>query len=190
VRDRTKTTSCRPIPALAAVICAMALSACGSTGTANHGSGSQGGGSGIKLAACMRSHGLSNFPDPSAGGGIQINSSSGINPQSPAFQSAQNACSKLMPGGGPGRGAAPESRKLTMVRLAECMRKHGLATFPDPTATAPSRGAGFGIAFGSPGAFIAVPPSLTQSPAFNQAAAACNFPGAGSRGASRKASTS
>jgi len=134
----------------------------------------------------MRSHGVPNFPDPSAGGGgIQIPSGSGIDPRSPAFQSAQNACSKLMPGGGPGRGSASGSRKAEMVQLAKCMRKHGLSTFPDPTATPPSPGAGLGIAFGSPGSFIAVPQSMMQSPAFNQAAAACNFPGAG-RGAEAK----
>jgi hypothetical protein len=136
----------------------------------------------------MRSHGVSNFPDPSPGGGIQINSSSGINPQSPAFQSAQNACSKLMPGGGPGRGQVSASRKLEMVKLAQCMRKHGLTTFPDPTATPPSPGPGLGIAFGTPGSFIAVPQSLIQSPAFSQAAAACGFPGGGKLGGAKTAS--
>jgi hypothetical protein len=157
--------------------CAMALAACGS-GKSNNGSNANAG-SGIKFADCMRTHGVPNFPDPSGGGGgIQITAGSGIKPQSPAFQSAQNACAKLLPGGGPGRGQAPEARKVAMVKLAECMRKHGLATFPDPTATPPSPGPGLGIAFGSPGSFIAVPQSLLNSPGFNQAAAACNFPGA------------
>jgi hypothetical protein len=172
--------------ALAAVTGATALSACGSSARSNSGSGSNGGGAGIKFADCVRSHGVPNFPDPSVGGGIQISPSSGINAQSPAFQSAQNACSKLMPGGGPGRGSAPESRKLAMLRLAQCMREHGLSTFPDPTATPPAPGGRLGLAFGVPGSFIAVPRTLIQSPAFNQAAAACNFPGAGShRGAKR-----
>ncbi|HEY5261459.1 MAG TPA: hypothetical protein VIJ33_05060, partial [Solirubrobacteraceae bacterium] len=76
-------------------------------------------------------------------------------------------------------------RRLAMVKLAQCMRKHGLATFPDPTATAPSPRAGLGIAFGGPGSFIAVPQSMMQSPGFNTAAAACNFPGAGKGGGAR-----
>jgi hypothetical protein len=164
---------------LAAVGCVVALAACGSSGKSNQGSGSKGAGEVIKFADCMRSHGVPNFPDPSASGGIHISSSSGINLQSPAFQSAQNACSKLLPGGGPGGPGVSASRRLAMVKLAQCMRKHGLATFPDPTATAPAPGAGLGIAFGAPGSFIAVPQSMMQSPAFNQAAAACNFPGAG-----------
>jgi hypothetical protein len=53
---------------------------------------------GIKFADCMRSHGVQHFPDPALAGGIQIPDNSGINPRSPAFLSAQNACSKLLPG--------------------------------------------------------------------------------------------
>jgi hypothetical protein len=55
----------------------------------------------LKLSACMRSHGLANFPEPNAQGGLQINSSSGLNPNSPQFQAAQKACASFAPGGGP-----------------------------------------------------------------------------------------
>jgi hypothetical protein len=192
VRASVRCLCQRPLIALGALACAVALSACGSSG--NSIAAASGGPSssdfGLRFADCMRSHGVPNFPDPSAGGGIQISAGSGVNPQSPAFQSAQNACSKLMPGGGPVRGSGSESRKLTMLRLAECMRKHGLSTFPDPTTTPPSPGAGLGIAFGSPGSFIAVPQSLIQSPAFNEAAAACAFPGAGMLRGAKRAPTS
>jgi hypothetical protein len=171
-----------PVVALAAIGCAMALSACGSSASSSTASG---GSAPIKFANCMRSHGVPNFPDPSAGGGIQINSSSGIDPQSPAFQDAQKACSSLLPGGGSPRGPVSETRKLAMLRLAQCMRRHGLTTFPDPTSSPPSPGHGpghgIGIAFGAPGSFIAVPQALIQSPGFRQAAAECGFPGAGGR---------
>jgi hypothetical protein len=61
---------------------------------------------GLKFAACMRSHGVPNFPDPQIqsgpGGGIGVRiGGAGINPQSPAFQSAQKACGKLFGGLGP-----------------------------------------------------------------------------------------
>jgi hypothetical protein len=179
----------RPLAiALIAVGCGVVVTACGSSGKSGTGSSSKGEAAGIKFADCMRSHGVPNFPDPGPGGGIQISSGSGINPQSPAFQSARNACSKFMPGGGPARGPASESRKLEMLRLAECMRSHGVSGFPDPTTTPPAAPpAGGGIAFGGPGSFIAVPQSLIQSPAFKQAAAACNFPGAGGRGGAKPA---
>lgn len=169
--------------AFAAVACAAALAACGSSGQSSTGSASAGGGAsaGIKFADCMRSHGVPNFPDPGSGGGIQISSSSGINPASPAFQSAQNACGKLLPGGGPGGAQASKSQKLAMLKMSECMRAHGLSTFPDPTSTAPTPGgpAGIALAFGRPGAFIAIPQSIVSSPAFTQAAAACGLPGGG-----------
>jgi hypothetical protein len=72
-----------------------------------------------------------------------------------------------------------------MLHLAQCMRKHGLPSFPDPTASPPSPGNGIGLAFGGPGSFIAVPQNLIQSPAFKQAATACGFPGAGGRRAGK-----
>lgn len=169
--------------AIAGTACAMVLAACGSSGKPNSGSAASGVATGIKFADCMRSHGVPNFPDPGGGGAIQLNPSSGINPQSPAFRSAQAACAKLTPGGGPGRGPISESRKLAMLRLARCMRSHGMSSFPDPTSTPPSAPpSGGGIAFGSPGTFLSVPQTMIQSPAFKQAAAACDFPGVGRGG--------
>jgi hypothetical protein len=64
-----------------------------------------------------------------------------------------------------------------MLKLAQCMRSHGISGFPDPTSSPPSAPPkGGGLAFGSPGAFISVPQTLIQSPGFKQAAAACGFP--------------
>jgi hypothetical protein len=167
---------------LTGLVCAVALAACGSSSKPIS-SASAGETAGIKFADCMRAHGVPNFPDPGSGGGIQLNSGSGVNPQSPAFQSAQNACQKLLPGGGPGRAQGSEARKVALVKLAECMRAHGLTTFPDPTTSAPSAPpSGGGIAFGGPGGFLAVPQSTVQSPAFKQAAATCGFPGFGGGG--------
>jgi hypothetical protein len=54
---------------------------------------------GLQFARCMRSHGVPTFPDPkviTSTGGNQEVYLPGINPQSPAFQSAAKAC-----GGGP-----------------------------------------------------------------------------------------
>jgi hypothetical protein len=128
----------------------------------------------------MRAHGISNFPDPNSSGGIQL--PNGINPRSPAFQSAQKTCFKLFPGGGPGGAGNSEARKEQLFKLAQCMRAHGLSSFPDPTSSPPSGGPpGGGLAFGSPGAFLAVPGTMLQSPAFKQAASSCGFPSLGGR---------
>jgi hypothetical protein len=60
----------------------------------------------LKFSACMRSHGVTKFPDPqvTADGGMQLGfrRGSGIDPNSPQFQAAQRACQKLLPGGGRG----------------------------------------------------------------------------------------
>jgi hypothetical protein len=69
----------------------------------------------LAMSACMRSHGVPNFPDPTfrsgpGGGtsiGIQLNPSSGVNPQSPAFLAAQKVCMK--PGSGFATKALPAS---------------------------------------------------------------------------------
>jgi hypothetical protein len=54
----------------------------------------------LKLAYCMRAHGVPKFPDPTSNG-IRISPSSGLDPQSPQFQAAQKACAKDFPGGTP-----------------------------------------------------------------------------------------
>jgi hypothetical protein len=47
-------------------------------------------------AACMREHGISNFPDPTFNGGQQsLNFGPGLNPNSPAFERAAKACGLL-----------------------------------------------------------------------------------------------
>jgi hypothetical protein len=57
----------------------------------------------LAFSACMRAHGLKDFPDPSfSGGGVQMRLGGGpgsdLNPNSPAFQKAQQACASILPG--------------------------------------------------------------------------------------------
>jgi hypothetical protein len=160
------------------------LSACGSigapSGTATGAAGSSPGGSnpGLALARCMRAHGITNFPDPNADGAIQLAPGSGLDPQSPAFQAAQAACSKYAPDKGrPPVTSAAERTKA--VAFAKCMRSHGEPGFPDPLLS-PPRGVTRVLAFH--GMSFAVGPGLDpRSPAFQQAAKDCgvNLPGFG-----------
>jgi hypothetical protein len=48
----------------------------------------------LKFAQCMRTHGMPNFPDPQLSGAGAIIKS--VDPNSPAFKSAQQACQPLM----------------------------------------------------------------------------------------------
>ncbi len=56
----------------------------------------------LKFVACMRTHGIPNFPDPtvnSSGVGIEIPRN--ITPNSAVLKNAQQACRNLLPGGAP-----------------------------------------------------------------------------------------
>jgi hypothetical protein len=55
----------------------------------------------LKYATCMRSNGVSSFPDPNGQGLIQINNATGsLDPNSPQFQKAASACKSLENGFG------------------------------------------------------------------------------------------
>jgi hypothetical protein len=57
----------------------------------------------LRAAACMRSHGFPNFPDPKfRNNGAQVNIPSSINQNSSQFTRAATICTKLIPAGLPG----------------------------------------------------------------------------------------
>ncbi len=88
---------------------------------------------GAKFSACMRKHGITNFPDPNGQGVIMIHSGMGIDPGSPAFTSARTTCEKLLPNGGQPTPAQIAQEQQQMLALSACMRAHGLKDFPDPS---------------------------------------------------------
>ena len=156
--------------ALAGAGLALAVVACGSSAKSSGGVASVR--SPLKEAQCMRSHGVSNFPDPSPGGPSVI--PNWINPNAPAFLSAQKECAKFLGGGGSPQ-AASASEKVALLNLARCMRAHGLANFPDPTTSpppAPPPGSHRGNAVGIGGVYLVFP---LQSPALTRAEAKCGF---------------
>lgn len=118
--------------ALLATVCAAAVAACGSSGgTAGTRTSAASDSSGLRFATCMRHHGLPNFPDPGLG---SINlAETGIDPASPAFKAARSACGRFAP-----VKATPvtmsAAQRRTALRFAECMRSHGVTSFPDPGA--------------------------------------------------------
>jgi hypothetical protein len=61
----------------------------------------------LKAAACMRSHGITNFPDPIfSGGNVNFPIPSSINSNSTQFNRARQTCQKLIPAGLPDSGSA------------------------------------------------------------------------------------
>lgn len=118
--------------------------------------------SAMAFAACVRSHGLSSYPDPQvseSGTRVQITiSPGGLDPASPAFKSATRACGHLMPGGGSRSRSISGQEQAEDLRFASCMRTHGVPNFPDPDRD---------------GAFTLPSGDNQQAPQFERATTAC-----------------
>jgi len=142
----------RAIPGTAAAVAAVvavALLAAGCGGSSPKTTSSAGSPSGgnmvtqaYKYAACMRDHGVSNFPDPhvsTSGGSTQISMMAKGNPSaSRQIQAAQTACRGILPGPSsvnPGAQARQRrARTEDELSFARCMRSRGVSGFPDPSA--------------------------------------------------------
>lgn len=152
-----------------------------STGATSSGStASATGDPGLAFADCMRANGVTNFPDPNPGRGLLF-AANGLNRSSPAFRSAQAKCMKLLPNGGPpgpGSTTHPSAETLAkLLRIAVCMRRHGISQFPDPQTHVPSNLAGITQITDFDGAILLFPSTINlQSPAYRQDLAACGAP--------------
>jgi hypothetical protein len=78
-------------------------------------------------SACMRSHGVGNFPDPDSN---NVFETQGIDKNSPTFKVAARACHSLAPTPPPPGQQAQDQAQ--MLAFAKCMRSHGVPKFPDP----------------------------------------------------------
>ncbi len=121
----------------------------------------------IAFSACMRSHGVANFPDPkisTSAGGTSVKVAIHVDPlqgNNPKFKSAQQVCSKLLPNGGvPTRSALSPAEQTQYLKAAACIRSHGVPNFPDPT-------------FSGGGVHIERQAIDQSSPAFKAAVQAC-----------------
>ncbi len=89
----------------------------------------------LAFSACIRAHGVPDFPDPLPGGGYARDALSAINTKSPQFQAAQKDCMSLAIASGFVQTPA-ELQKHVQQELAQsaCMRKHGVPNMPNPDA--------------------------------------------------------
>jgi hypothetical protein len=156
------------------ICCTLAVAACGSSNKPT----SDGAGAStplLKYSECMRSHGVPEFPDPSTTqgpnafgiDGYNFNLPANLSTQSPAYESASKACSNLINGGAGAAARNPalvaKARQAALAH-AQCMREHGVPSFPDPTFS--SSGQGITVSSGGPG-------TNSRSPAFQQAQKIC-----------------
>ena len=90
----------------------------------------------LAFSQCMRSKGISSFPDPQrfAGGDVKLTIRQlGSSPQ---IRTALTACRRFLPTGGSGQraGGLSSTQLADALSFARCMRSHGVSRFPDPTA--------------------------------------------------------
>jgi hypothetical protein len=179
--------------AAAVILVSTAIAACGSGAPSNSSSsGSSGSNSSptqlqqevVNFARCMRSHGVSNFPDPTPnGGGFNVNIP-GINPSSPAFKGAQTACKQLLPVKRAPSGPPSEHAYIRLLHWAGCMRAHGISGLPDPRPNPPpSQSNLYGTLMGDDGYWVGIPISINaHSPAFTHLSTVCGESPNGHRG--------
>jgi hypothetical protein len=107
----------------------------GDSGSASAASG--GGGSDstklVQYAQCMRANGVPSFPDPVNGQlRLQVTQGGPLDPSSPQYQAAQQACKSLEPPGFQSGSAQSNQQQSQALKFAACMRKNGVPDFPDP----------------------------------------------------------
>jgi hypothetical protein len=91
--------------------------------------------SALAFVNCMRAHGEPNMPDPTIEGRtVHIVVTPGLDPNSPQFTAANNACKHLLPSNGVPKGnTVTPADQADYLEAAACMRSHGVPRFPDPS---------------------------------------------------------
>jgi hypothetical protein len=121
---------------LLVAVAALGLTLGGCGGSSSDSDSASGGSSSddsaVRYAQCMRENGVPGFPDP-VNGQLQLNASPGgaLDPSSPQFQAAQQACKSLEPPGLTGGGQDTQQQNQILA-FAACMRDNGVPDFPDP----------------------------------------------------------
>lgn len=117
----------------------LVLGACGGSGpgvaalgstTSTTGASSVSGQAQLDMfGACMRSHGLPEFPNPIKNGNTVTLS----RPNSPLYPRAEAACRELLPGSLGSFGTITSADEADYLKAVSCMHAYGFPQMPDPT---------------------------------------------------------
>jgi hypothetical protein len=152
-------TTIRRAGLYAALLVALALpaAACGgssSPGAAVDGSpGNSASASAVAYSACMRSHGVPDYPDPGSDGNLPKGTAQDFGVSSSQYQAAERACRHLLPGSdttftasltqclmtGDCPHAVVQQALTEGLKFARCMRNHGVPNWPDPAVDSMGR---------------------------------------------------
>ena len=135
------------------VLVAVSLAACGgspSNGVAGSGSttttskaarssahGSTGAMGLLAYSSCMRSHGVPNVPDPTTNEGVPKETAQQLGVSQSQVQAAQSDCTRLLPAqetlSGTNNQTITVAQQQYFLKVASCMRSHGVTNFPEPS---------------------------------------------------------
>ena len=161
--------------ALLTVACGGNSASTGSSGSSRAAGATSSATNRVAFAECMRAHGIPNYPDPSSVSGPIDESQLGVSDT--VYETARTTCDRLYP--------QPQSAGITtaqqqqveaqLLKFAQCMRSHGLPSFPDPNPASTIWGPGGGKLFNAPSSIN------PDSPQFTSALNACKslMPGNG-----------
>lgn len=96
----------------------------------------------LAFSRCMRSKGVPNFPDPQPGASnAKFPSAQQLGVSSSQYQAAVKDCQHLLPAGTGDQFPPAEVQLLLigMLKFSQCMRQHGVSSWPDPILDAEGR---------------------------------------------------
>ncbi len=115
----------------------------------------------LAFARCMRSHGVSKWPDPTSDGVFDKAKLLQLGVGGSRLTSISHTCNRLHPNDGRPQQTITPADQADYLRGAACMRAHGFPGFPDPT-------------FQDNNVTLNIPSSIdTHTFAFKTAAATC-----------------
>jgi hypothetical protein len=148
------------VMALLASACGGSPSPTGSGGSPNAG-GSASSSSAVGFSACIRSHGVPNYPDPGGSGVLPKTSAQQLGVSTSQYEAAQHACQHLLPVNSASLQQCEEAGVCSHaeiqqwlndgLRFARCMRSHGVPNWPDPTVGPQGGGVAFAISVSKDG---------------------------------------
>ena len=149
--------------ALLTVACGGNSASTGSSGSSRAAGATSSATNQVAFAQCMRAHGIPNYPDPSSVSGPIDENQLGVSDT--VYETAKTTCDRLYP--------QPQSAGITtaqqqqveaqLLKFAECMRSHGLPSFPDPNPASTIWGPGGGPIFSHPSSINPNSPQFTSA---------------------------
>jgi hypothetical protein len=142
-------------PATAALIAlgaSVTIAACGGSSPSGSSAPSTAN-DGLKFAACVRAHGVPDYPDPRSGE-VNVDTHT-LSESSRVVDTAMSNCQKYSASSATANDPRLSAAQLATVRTgalayAKCMRAHGLADFPDPTVAVGPGGRGIETGYSIP----------------------------------------